>query len=129
MLKSKKSLHNLLISSVVILSLFLACKPTLKIGQGLEQDKLIDGIYEGSYKGGPNSAEVKVTIEDQKIVSIEIIKHNTWKGKKAEPIIPNRIIEKQSTNVDAVTGATNSSHIIMNAVQKAIEKAYAATKK
>ena len=129
MLKSKKSLHNLLISSFVILSLFLACKSTLKIGQGLEQDKLIDGIYEGSFKGGPNSAKVKVTIKDQKIVSIEIIKHNTWKGKKAEPIITNRIIEKQSTNVDAVTGATNSSHVIMNAVQKAIEKPYAATKK
>ena len=46
------------------------------------------------------------------------------RGKKAELIIPGRIIEKQSTDVDAVSGATNSSHVIMNAVQKAIEKAY-----
>ncbi len=90
----------------------------------MEPARLTDGIYEGQFKVGPNYAEVKVTIEGQKIVHIEIVKHDAWKGKKAEPIIPQRIIEKQSTDVDAVTGATNSSHVIMNAVQKAIEKAY-----
>jgi uncharacterized protein with FMN-binding domain len=35
-----------------------------------------------------------------------------------------RIIAQQSTRVDAVSGATNSSRVIMNAVQRAIEKAY-----
>ncbi len=39
------------------------------------------------------------------------------------PIL-ERIIETQSTRVDVVSGATNSSRVIMNAVQKAIEKAY-----
>lgn len=90
----------------------------------VEQGKLIDGIYEGSYRAGINKALVKVTIKDKKIVNIEILKHRAWKGKKAEPIIPGRIIENQSTKVDVVTGATNSSRVIMNAVQKAIEKAY-----
>ena len=125
-LKWKRLLFELFLVSFVILTLFSACKPTPKIGKSLEQDKLLDGIYEGSFKGGPNYAEVKVTIKGQKIVSIEIIKHDAWKGKKAEPIIPKRIIEQQSTDVDAVSGATNSSHVIMNAVQRAIEKSYAA---
>lgn len=128
MSKSKIFSCALILIGLVILALLMACKPTPKIGNSLEQDKLIDGIYEGSFKGGLNYAEVKVTIKNQKIVSIEIIKHDALKGKKAEPIIPRRIIEKQSTNVDAVIGATNSSHVIMNAVQKAIEKAYAANK-
>jgi uncharacterized protein with FMN-binding domain len=44
-------------------------------------------------------------------------------GGPAEEIIPARIIEKQSTNVDAVSGATMSSDAIMNAVQFAIEEA------
>ncbi|GAK56987.1 hypothetical protein U27_03951 [Candidatus Vecturithrix granuli] len=44
--------------------------------------------------------------------------------EKTEPIIPQRIIENQSTAVDSVTGATNSSTVIMNAVQNALEKAY-----
>lgn len=128
MFKLKKLVSNFFPISVFISSLFLACSTTPRIGHDIQYDKLIDGIYEGSFKGGLNSANVKVTIKDQKIVHIEIIKHDAWKGKKAEPIIPKRIIEKQSTNVDAVTGATNSSHVIMNAVQKAVEKAYAANK-
>ena len=96
----------------------------LILGRPVEREKLVDGVYEGSYKAGPNKALVKVTIKDKRLVKIDIVKHRTWKGKKAESIIPMRIIEYQSTKVDVVTGATNSSRVIMNAVQKAIEKAY-----
>jgi uncharacterized protein with FMN-binding domain len=90
----------------------------------VDRERLIDGVYEGSSRAGPNKAPVKVTIEDERIVTIEIVKHRAWKGRKAESAIPKRIIEAQSTEVDAVTGATNSSRVIINAVQKAIEKAY-----
>ena len=51
------------------------------------------------------------------------MKHDCLNGKKAEPVIPQRIIEQQSTRMDAVSGATNSSNVIMNAVHKAVEKA------
>jgi uncharacterized protein with FMN-binding domain len=90
----------------------------------VHNEKLTDGVYEGTYKAGPNKALVRVTIHEGKLVDIEIIKHRAWKGKKAESIIPRRIIDNQSTKVDVVTGATNSSRVIMNAVQRAIEKAY-----
>jgi uncharacterized protein with FMN-binding domain len=86
--------------------------------------KLADGVYEGIHRAGPNKAVVKVTVQEGKIVEIEIVKHRAWRGKRAESIIPRRIIERQSTKVDAVTGATNSSRVIMKAAQKAIEKAY-----
>ena len=46
-----------------------------------------------------------------------------WKGVLAEGTISNRIIETQSTKVDAVSGATIGSVAIMNAVQDAIQKA------
>ena len=52
-----------------------------------------------------------------------MIEHRTWKGGAAEGIIPNRIIVKQSTKVDAVSGATLSSVAIMNAVEDAVKKA------
>ena len=96
----------------------------LILGRPVEREKLVDGVYEGSYKAGPNKAVVKVTIKDKRLVTIDIVKHRAWRGKKAESIIPMRIIEYQSTKVDVVTGATNSSRVIMNAVHKAIEKAY-----
>ncbi len=51
------------------------------------------------------------------------MEHRTWKGGAAEGIIPRRIIETQSTRVDAVSGATMSSVAIMNAVEDAVRKA------
>ena len=105
-------------------TLLIGCAQTPVIGEPVDHIKLVDGIYEGSYRGGPNKALVKVTIKDNKIFNIEIIEHQAWKGKKAQVPIVERIIAGQSTNVDTVSGATNSSRVIMNAVQNAIEKAY-----
>jgi len=114
--------HLLLFATISILCSGCSLAPV--IGGPVNQEKLVDGSYEGSYEAGPNRAVVKVTIKDNKIVNIQILKHRAWKGKKAEFVIPGMIIEKQSTEVDAVSGATYSSRVIMNAVQMAIEKAY-----
>ena len=84
---------------------------------------LVDGIYEGSYMGWPNRAVVKVTIRDHRIVDIDIVEHWELRGKEAESMVIQRIIEQQTPDVDAVSGATNSSWVIMNAVEDALEKA------
>jgi uncharacterized protein with FMN-binding domain len=121
---SRKSLFIVfLILFFIIFILFSSCATTAKIGQPINR-RLKDGVYEGSYTGGPNKAFVKVTTENTKIIEIRIIEHWTLKGKKAELIIPGRILENQRTDVDVVSGATNSSIVIMNAVQRAVEKAY-----
>ena len=117
------SINKFLIGLLVSALLLFGCAETLIIGSDLGHVELVDGVYEGSYSGGPNSAILKVTIKDNTIVNIEIVTHRAWKGRKAESSILKRIIENQSTDVDAVSGATNSSRVIMNAVQKAIEKA------
>ncbi|MFV9646638.1 MAG: FMN-binding protein [Desulfobacterales bacterium] len=121
--KSKVLYHLILVAS---LSLVLAgCAMATLIGSRIQHEKLMDGVYEGSYRSLPNSAVVKVTITRGRIVNVELVKHfASWKGKKVTEVIPGRIVSEQSTVVDAVTGATNSSRVIMNAVQRAVEKAY-----
>ena len=109
---------------MLIGTMMFGCAHTPVIGAPVKHEKINDGVYEGSYRGGLNKASVRVTIKNKTIFNIEIAEHQAWKGKKAELPILERIIEKQSTRVDVVSGATNSSHVIMNAVQKAIEKAY-----
>lgn len=104
--------------------LFLSCAMTPPPESSIDPALLRDGIYEGSYRGGPNKAVVRVSIAEGKISSIEVVEHQAWRGRKAEKPIVERIIATQSTAVDAVSGATNSSRVIMNAVQNAIEKAY-----
>jgi len=116
------------IAFLVCTAIFISCAPTAVIGRPVDSAKLVDGTYKGSYRGGPNKAIVEVTIEDNSIVNINIIQHQAWRGKKAEETVVERIIAHQSTRVDAVSGATNSSYVIMNAVQQAIEKAQLGSK-
>jgi uncharacterized protein with FMN-binding domain len=83
---------------------------------------LKDGVYEGSAVNGPVKVVVSVMIEDQMIRNITLAQHRTWRGGEAGEIIPIRILKKQSTDVDVVSGATMSSVAIMNAVQDAVNK-------
>ena len=116
---------RLLYPALFCLFLFSAgCATTPPVMTGkVDHQRLIDGIYEGSYRRGPMKARVKVTIENQRISSVDLVEHDTWKGKEAEKIIPDRIIQEQSTEVNTVSGATMSSQVIMNAVQNALNKA------
>jgi uncharacterized protein with FMN-binding domain len=122
--KHSDGLRLFMIGALLIGAMLLGCAQTPVIGAPVDHARLKDGTYEGSYRGGPNKASVQVIIKDHNIVNIEILQHQAWRGKKAETAIVERIIALQSTKVDAVSGATNSSRVIMNAVQNAIEKAY-----
>ena len=122
--KHSDGLWPFMIGALLIGAMLLGCAQTPVIGAPVDHARLKDGTYEGSYRGGPNKASVQVIIKDNNIVNIEILQHQAWRGKKAETAIVERIIAHQSTKVDAVSGATNSSRVIMNAVQNAIEKAY-----
>jgi len=94
------------------------------IGRPVRAGELVDGVYEGDFKSFPNSARVKVTVARGRIFDVEIVSHSaSGIGHRADAVIPGRIVEKQSTAVDAVTGATNSSRVIMNAVEVALKDA------
>ena len=119
--KIKDLAVNIILFMIIIL-LTGCCKTHTIVGPVLKT-KLANGVYEGRCFKFPNRAVVKVTIKDNKISNIKIVSHWAWRGKKAELPIVKEIIEKQSTKVDAVTGATNSSKAIMEAVQNAVDKA------
>lgn len=107
---------------VLACAVFFGCGPATVTGGPLP-GHLRDGTYEGAAASWPNSAKVRVTVSDGRIVKIDLLSHfSSWIGNRAEKKVPARIIERQSTNVDAVTGATNSSRVIMNAVQNAVER-------
>ena len=118
----KKSSMLFLMSGMILVFIF-GCATVSILGGPVLKHSLKDGIYEGKAKYGPVSVLAKVTIQNQHITNINLLKHYTWKGEKAENIILNRIIDEQSTKVDAVSGATVSSRVIMNAVEDAVQKA------
>ncbi len=118
---NKLTIAIILFISIILLSGF---SKSNAIAGTVIKPKPANGVYDGSYIQLPDKAVVKVTIKDNKIVNIQLISHLDRIGKKAELPIIKEIIKKQSTKVDAVTGATHSSKAIMKAVQKAIDKAY-----
>lgn len=81
-----------------------------------------DGTYEGSYDADLIKVKVLVEVKDHIISHIELVQHDNGKGSPAEAIIP-QVIESQSLNVDAVSGATNSSKVILKAIEIAINSA------
>jgi len=78
-----------------------------------------DGVYIGEYDVDFVYAKVEVTVQDKAITQIEILEHKNGRGKSAESIV-NKIIEKQNIDVDAVSGATNSSTVLKKAVENAL---------
>lgn len=78
-----------------------------------------DGTYAGSYSAFPVSAEVRVTVKDHVITAIELVKHENGQGAPAE-IIPGKVVEAQSMQVDSVSGATYSSRVIVKAIENAL---------
>ena len=82
--------------------------------------KVADGTYEGNSKVGPVKVTLNVEVKNRTMTSIEIVRHFNGRGKKAEAIIP-LILEKQSLEVDVVSGATGSSKAILKAVEDALK--------
>lgn len=80
-----------------------------------------DGIYIGEYDVYFIYAKVEVTVEDGKIISINILEHRHERGKSAEIVI-EKIMEEQKIDVDAISGATNSSTVIKKAVENALKE-------
>ena len=83
-----------------------------------------DGTYYGTGKGFAGTMKVKVDISGGKKTSISIVstKDGDSYVKSASSLL-DTIVEKQSTNVDTVSGATFSSRGIIAAVRSALSQA------
>lgn len=89
--------------------------------QPFEIQKVSDGVYEGESDAGFVYAKVKVTVAGGVIEDIAILEHKHERGEAAESVVKG-IVSSQQFPVDAVSGATNSSKVIQNAVQNAVSK-------
>lgn len=77
----------------------------------------------GQGMGGTKLA-VKVTLDGEKIDAVEILSHSETPGvsDRAIRLMPERIVEANSFEVDAVTGGTVTSNAIKAAVADALSK-------
>lgn len=98
----------------------------LFVAAAIEKDTAyIAGTYVANVQGMAGKFDVTVTVSDERIESIEIgeNKETTMVGTEAIRILPQRIVENQSLQVDAIAGATVTSNAILLGVRSCIEQA------
>lgn len=86
----------------------------------LDLSGVADGVYIGEYDVDFVAAKVEVTVQNGVITDIDLLEHKNGRGKPAEVVV-DRIVEEQKIDVDAVSGATNSSVVIKKAVENALK--------
>ena len=98
-----------------------AAEETSAAAEGMSEPGTDDAEADGF--GG--AIKVSVEVDAEKILSVTILSNSETDGigSKAIESLPGAIVEKQSTEVEAVSGATLSSNGIKNAVQKALNTA------
>ena len=105
-------------------NLFKGKPPVVKSVDVVPTSDPVHGIYYGEGTGMGGKIIVKIAIVGKQIISAEVISSHETKGisEKAIAGIPKEIIAAQSTKVDVVSGASNTSKGIMAAVADALSK-------
>ena len=83
------------------------------------------GTYKGTAEGRNGEIEVTVKLSSSKIAAVAVTKHEETPGISDAAIkdIPAEIVKKQSTDVDAISGATITSEAIIKAAKAALASA------
>ncbi|MDE7182981.1 MAG: FMN-binding protein [Lachnospiraceae bacterium] len=125
----KKSRKMLLIIFFVVLFLFIGGKIIIGNMVGNVQNISVsmpdlsnvqDGNYIGEYLITPVHVKAEVSVSNHRITNIAILQHDNGLGSAAESIVYD-VVEEQSLDIDAVSGATVSSKCILKAVENAVE--------
>ena len=91
----------------------------------VQEAKYVPGVYESVVRGMGGKITFQIELSETAIVSIEAVKHHETAGigdRALESVIP-AILEAQSTEVDAWSGATITSNAIKEAVEDVIGQA------
>jgi uncharacterized protein with FMN-binding domain len=111
---------------LIVLLIFSGCasQEMIRVRQMEIRDVAIDGIKDGEYIGAFSYSgfeyKVKTIITDHQIRDIEILQNRNSKHAKLAEGVLAEIIERQTPNVDAVSGATTTSKALMKAVENSL---------
>ncbi len=89
--------------------------------------KLKDGTYHGAYEGGMykwRANECQVTVSSGKVTDIQLAGSKDPGGKNSQyQVLYDRVIQKQSLQVDTISGSTLTSKAYLQAVENALLRA------
>lgn len=113
----------ILLALILVLCIFMFAKESKEVNELQFNTVDISEIRDGTYYGEENTtlvkAAVEVTVKEGKIQEVTLVRHDNGLGEKAEKII-NSIRDKNTYDVDCISGATISSQVIKRAVNDAL---------
>ena len=128
--KIKRELNRkIVIASGVIIGIFLIVAiisqyTQLKYYRNMPiNDVDLNSLNDGSYQATVDyyfPYEVEVIITEHRIKDIIIIKNRENHYAKLAEGVRNKILREQKFNIDAVTGATTTSKVLLKAIEKAL---------
>jgi uncharacterized protein with FMN-binding domain len=83
-----------------------------------------DGTYQAVHETTLVTAEMRAVMVSGVMTELVVIRHECGLGKPAEAIV-ERVLAAQSLEVDAVSGASYSSKVILKATETALRKGLA----
>lgn len=113
--------HNYRFLLFLLVSLLLvACTP-----ESPRRDVMMDGTYEGLGEGRGGIIKLSVDVIEHKIAAARVLAQSeSVFAQSAIDDMISRIIGAQSAEVDAISGATQTSNGVKSAMKMAIDKAY-----
>ena len=83
------------------------------------------GTYTGKGAGHNGDVVVEVTVSDSAITKVEIKEHQETDGISDNAIanLPGAIVEANSADVDTISGCTDTSNAIIEAIKAALDQA------
>ncbi len=85
-----------------------------------ELSQIADGEYEGKTYTSFLHLQLKVTVENHKIIKIDVLENEGIDGEKAKPII-QKMIDQNEVVVPAVKGAELGSLVYISCVSTALK--------
>ena len=116
----------------VVVALFAGAATFLMAGQkggrnvaiaGADMSKVPDGVHTGSYKSSRWSNTVAVTVAGHRIQRIDVVDDVVFKDPKVTTGIIGSVIERQTTKVDVISGATITSKAYLKSIENALDGA------
>ena len=87
---------------------------------GINTTALSDGTYTGSFERGRFSNTLTVQIENHTIVGVSIKKDVSMARDDISDDVFNKVIKTQSTDIDAISGATVTTNAYLMAIEDAL---------
>lgn len=128
MKKIKKIILGILALIIIILAgAFIFISNGLEAGKNLVVNSvsaagLEDGTYNGKYDGGRWTNEVNVSVAGGKITKITAVKTVMVENKETTEALFKEVINKQSTAVDVISGATVTCKAYLKSIENALSK-------